>query len=72
MKKVTGRSSWESGLEEREAKKNLRAWRHLMMMRENNVGPNGTASQDGESEWIKGQHSTTLQKTTKERRRLED
>ena len=46
------------------SQKNLQAWRHLMM-RENGVGPDGTESPDGESDWIKGQHSTSLQMTTK-------
>ena len=38
---------------------NLRVCRYLTM-RENGVGPNGTEAPGGESEWIKGQHSTTL------------
>ena len=42
------------------------------MMQENGVGPNGTESLDGENEWIKGKHSITLQKSTKESRCLED
>ena len=63
-------SSWESVFEGR-SQKNLRAGRHLMR-RENGVGPNGTESTGGESEWTKGQHFTTLQKMTKKNRRLED
>ena len=54
---------WERG------QKNLRVWRRLTM-RENGIGPNGTESPDGECERIKGQHSTTLQKTTEKCRRL--
>ena len=53
------------------SQKNLQAWRHLMV-RENGVGPDGRELPDGESDWIKGQHSTTLQMTTKESRCLED
>ena len=44
--------------------KNLRVWRRLTM-RETGVSLNGTESPAGESERIKGQHFTTLQKTTK-------
>ena len=39
------------------------------MVRESGVGPNGTEPPRGESEMIKGQHSTTL-KTTKMRKHL--
>ena len=39
-------------------------------MRENGVGPNGTESPGGESERIKGQPSTTLQKPTEKSRRI--
>ena len=42
------------------------------MKREYGVGPKGTASSDAENEWVKGQHSITLQETTKESRCLED
>ena len=40
------------------------------MMRENGVGRNGTEPPGGECERIKGQHFTTLLKTTKKSRRL--
>ena len=38
-------------------------------MRHNGVGPNGTESPGGDCERIKGQHSTTLQKTTEKSKR---
>ena len=41
-------------------------------MRENGGGPNGTESSGGESERVRGQHPTTLQKTTKRSTRLEE
>ena len=61
-------SSREVDLEGR-SQKNLRVWRRLTM-RDNGVGPNGTESPGGESGRIKGQHSTSLQKTTEKVRRL--
>ena len=52
------------------SQKNLGVRRHLIM-RENGVGPYETEPPCGESERIKGQHFTTLQKTQEKNRRLE-
>ena len=41
-------------------------------MRENGVGPNGTESTRWKKREDEGQHSTTLQKMTERRRRLQD
>ena len=54
-----------------ERQKNSRVWRHLTT-RESGAGQEGTEPPDGESEWTRYQHFTTLLKMTRTSRCLED
>ena len=70
MRKMTKVHHWKSEFEG-EKPEELAISRQLTM-RENGACPNPNGTESFESERIKGQHSTTSQKTTEKSRRLED